>query len=284
MKTLDLIRLSQKTLQSVSQNPYQESLWILSDILNISPTCLYLPKYQEVHLKHKKIFFHKLHQRRQGLPIDYILEEKWFMGLKFCLHRGVFIPRADSEILVQCALNHPHPIRALDLGAGAGTLCLSVLHTRSDSHFVAAEIHSPSLKCLYKNSLLHQVSHRLKILKKDVLHLKEKDFLKFLKGRPNLILANPPYVQPLDASISPEVYKFESPLALFSNQEGMGHIYSWFNNSIDFLESKGRFIFEFGYDQLDKVKAFLIQREDLKSFSIVKDQSGLPRAVVCEKK
>ena len=285
MNALNLLEISRKELKTISSNPYQEGVWILSHVLKTIPTNLYLKRCNGISLENKNIFLNKVEKRKQGWPLDYILEEKWFMGEKFFIQPGVFIPRMDSEIIVRCGLKINNPsLKAIDLGAGVGTLCLSFLQQLPKSRFVAVEINQKSTECLVKNSAFKQVQQRLKILKKDISHVTPEDFLGFLDGHPNLIVANPPYIKPSDKCLSEEVYRFEPPLALFSDQEGMGHICSWFEKSMEFLEPNGRYIFEFGYDQFDKVTSFLKTRKSLKSFSISKDESGINRVAVCIKK
>ncbi len=282
---LSLLEISRKKLKTVSLNPYQESVWILSQVLKVPPTNLYLKECNEISLAKENIFLSKVEKRKQGWPLNYILEEKWFMGENFFIQQGVFIPRIDSELIVRCGLKiNKSPIRAIDLGAGVGTLCLSLLRQIPKSRFVAIEMSQKSVECLFKNSISKKVQERLKILKKDVSYLTRADFLDFLNGSPNLILANPPYIKPSDEHLDREVYRFEPPLALFSDKEGMGHIYSWFEKSMEFLESNGSYIFEFGYDQFEKVKTFLEKRKELKSFHIFKDKSGIDRVAVCIKK
>ncbi len=285
MKALDLLDLSQKEIKKISFNPYQESVWMLSQVLKIPMTDFYLKKYKEVSLEDKNIFLKKVEKRKQGWPLDYLLEEKWFMGERFFIQPGVFIPRQDSEIVVRCGLKRNRfPLKAIEFGAGVGTLCLSFLQRLSTSRFVAVEMSQKSIECLSKNSVSKQLQKRLKILKKDVSHVTPEDFLDFLKGKPNFIVANPPYVRPLDECLDKEVYRFEPPFALFSDEDGMGHICSWFKKSMEFLESNGCYIFEFGYDQFKKVKCFLKEREELKTFDIFKDESGIHRVAVCIKK
>ncbi|MGI9549037.1 MAG: HemK/PrmC family methyltransferase [Bdellovibrionales bacterium] len=285
MKALDLINISKKELQFVSSNPYQESVWILNQILKNTPTDLYLEQNQKIKLKDQNCFLDKINKRKQGWPLSYILEEQWFMGKKFFIQEGVFTPRKDSEVLIEYILNTmTHPLRALDFGAGAGTFCLSLLSQNLKNYFVAVEIHLKSVACLLENASSFGVKGRLKVLKKDVSHLDQKDFVGFLGGLPNLIIANPPYVGPLDLALSQEVSRFEPPLALFSDEEGMGHIYSWFEKAINFLEPKGCFIFEFGYDQFEKVQKFLKSKSRLKSFNFFKDQNDIYRFAVCIKK
>ena len=100
----------------------------------------------------------------------------------------------------------------------------------------------------------------------------------------DLITANPPYIDIKDNSIQPEVYLYESPLALFSDKKGLGHIISWFETAMKLLKPNGLYIFEFGWNQEEDVIKFLNSQKQIDTYTILKDQLGHPRIAVCFKK
>lgn len=285
MSIQKLLNISQTALKDISTQSHQEGVWILSHILKTSYEDIFCRKNEFIGKTEETIFLNCIKKRQEGWPLDYLLEEKFFMGEKFFLKPNVFIPRADSEVLVCEALKLDiHPVRALDFGAGSGALCLSFLKKNKDSQFLAIEINPAAIECLQKNRKYHQVQDRLKILKLDVFHLELSTVIKLLKQKPNLILANPPYIEPNDTSLESQVYLFESPLALFSNQKGMGHIFSWFKKSMQLLQSQGVYIFEFGYNQSERVRSFLDQQPEIHKYHIYKDGANRDRAALCIKK
>ncbi len=285
MNTLELLYKSKKQLKGISFNPYQESLWILEEVLNLTSSEIY-SKIKNINKKQQRLYFDTIQRRRQGEPLEHLLKEKFFFKKKFYLERGVFIPRQETETLIHWILNNIQKtdFKAVDFGAGAGPICLTLLSHFPDCSFVALEISSKSVKCLKQNSKTFQVEKRLKILQKDVCQTEDSEWKPFLGASPSLITANPPYISPTDKSISRNVYFFEPPLALFSNKEGMGHITSWFKKAMSILSSKGIYIFEFGWNQLNKVKSFCNKQKELRLYEIHKDSAGIPRIAVCFKK
>lgn len=276
---------AKRELQGFVLQPYQESLWILSEVLNLSPSEIYLRK-KDLKENQEKVFFKKILRRKQGEPLEYILKEKIFFKKQFYVEPGVFIPREDTEILAQWILQNikEQQTKAIDFGAGVGTLCLTLLSLLPDSEFVALEINRSAVKCLKQNSKNFQVKQRLHILQKDVCQIQKREVIQVLGSPPSLIVANPPYIDSQDNSIDSRVYFFEPPQALFSDKEGMGHIYSWFEKAVDFLRPGGLYIFEFGWNQLDKIEKFLGSQIVLESYKIYRDKSDHPRMAVCLKK
>ena len=140
----------------------------------------------------------------------------------------------------------------------------------------------PSVKVLKKNRRFYGLTRRLKILEQDVCKLEKKPLISFLSGLPDLIVANPPYIKEKDDMLTREVRLFEPPLALFSSDEGMAHIYTWFDKAMNLLEKGGGYVFEFGYNQNDKVKRFL-NRQKI-DYKLHKDSLDWDRVAVCIKK
>ena len=317
-----LLQKAKRELRAVSPQAYQESLYMLSQALNKTANQIYLED-SPITPKQEKNFWQKVQQRKQAVPLEYILKEKFFFDHKFYIESPVFIPRPETETLVEWLCKNIPKNKALkfmDLGAGVGSIVLSLLRHFPKSRGTAVELYPKAIKCLKKNSA--KLKDRLLILKKDTVHIQPEDlnhgFTTALhpcknetsdrKGQSDfpipahsqtreaiqqeikkppqldLITANPPYIDPKDKSIQPEVYLYESPLALFSDKKGLGHIMSWFDKAIPFLKPKGIYIFEFGWNQKEPMTSFLNQQPKLQSYKILKDQLGHSRIAVCFKK
>ena len=286
MKAVELLKQSKKELMQISVNPYQESLWILAKTLNLSLTEIYL-KNNNINKKQEQLFFYRIQRRKQGEPLEYILQETCFFNKKFYIEKGVFIPRPETEVLIHLVLKlfpSPQKLKVIDFGAGSGVLCLTLLSYFPKSQFLALEVSPKGIKCLKKNRRTLKVAKQVSILQNDVCQVSHKKLISCLGGPPSLIVANPPYIDPRDNSIDKPVYWFEPPLALFSDKKGMGHITSWLKKAMDILAPQGIYIFEIGWNQLEEVKNLCNQQRELMSYEIHKDFSGIPRAVVCVKK
>lgn len=282
MKITQLLNKSKRELKEISPCPYQESLWILESVFNLSANNIYIEK-KTLSSKEEQIFWNKIYKRKEAYPLAYILKEKPFFKNKFYVEEGCFIPRPETQTLVKWLIKNipsDQELKAVDFGAGAGTLCLSLLSHFTNSQWTAIEIDRKSIQCLKKNSISFKVFQRLNILKKDVSRLCGKDF----NLAPSLITANPPYIDPKDKETSPGVYLFEPPLALFSDQEGLGCTFSWFKKAMELLAPKGIYIFELAWNKEEQVRKFCEGQRELKAYHILKDQLGHPRIAVCLKK
>ena len=283
MKLNSLLQKAKKELKPVSKKAYQESLWILANCLNLSVNQIFLEK-ESIKAKQEKDFWLKIQERKKGMPLEYILNEKFFFQHKFYIKESVFIPRLETETLVKWLCKNIQKNKALnfaDFGAGTGAIALSILSHFPNSKCQAIEIHQKSIDCLQKNSLNFKLQDRLNILKKDISKVQTDNF--FFSTAPDLITANPPYIDPKDTSIRPEVYLYEPPLALFSDKKGMGHIMSWSKKALELLKPNGIYIFEFGWNQKELITDFLSSQTKIKSYKILKDQLGHPRIALCFK-
>ena len=284
MKLSQLIQKAKKELKSVSPKAYQESLWILSDCLNLPVNQIFLEK-NPISSKQEKDFWLKIQKRKKAIPLEYILKEKFFFKHKFYIKESVFIPRLETETLVKwLCKNIPKnkDLKFVDFGAGVGTVALSVLSHFPKSKCHSVEIHQKSIECLLKNSLNFNLQDRLYLLKKEVSKIQAEDL--FFSTAPDLITANPPYIDPKDTSLHPEVYLYEPPLALFSDKKGMGHIISWCEKALELLKPNGIYIFEFGWNQKKQIIEFLNKQPKINSYKILSDQLGHPRIALCFKK
>lgn len=281
MTISNILQKAKKELALVSSQPYQESVWLLAHTLNIESKDIYLESV-EISPKKNERFWQIIQKRKKGCPLDYLMSEKHFLNHKFYVEPGVFIPRAETETLVNRIFKEYPKNKALkfmDWGCGSGTIALSLLSYFFKSKCLAVEIHPPSLNCLKKNQKSFKITdERIKCFDKDVSKIQKEDVNLFFKSPPDLITANPPYIDPKDKSISFEVYWFESPLALFSDQKGVGHIYSWFYKAMELLPPLGVYIFEFGWNQSSLVKKFLDKQKNLKHYEIIKDSLGYDRS------
>ena len=276
MTAHEALRRAKQRLSGATDRPLREAELLLAAALKTSP--LKALSRKKLSQREWRRFLLKIQRRRDGAPLDYIIGEKQFFNRKFYIKPSVFIPRGESETLLKPALE-ARPLRGLDLGAGSGCLCASLLLEAPKLRFCAVEKSPAALSALKKNRRLHGLVKRLKILNKDVLRLRKSDLRSFLKGPPDLIIANPPYIAPLDPAAHRETRLFEPPLALFSPEGGMAHIRSWFEKAMSLLDPKGLYIFEFGFNQSLQVKKFLSGRNV--RFRFYKDGSGFDRAAAC---
>ena len=282
---VEILSAGRTELKQVSKNPLFESQYVLSSLLNIPSGELYFKKHSVLSPKTKTEFFKKIQLRKNHQPLAYITGREEFFSRRFDVGPGVFIPRPETEQLVELTLSLKYkPLRGVDFGAGSGCVALSIAVERPQSRFVAVENSSSALPFLKKNQAKWNLKNRVQILNKDVFHLNLKDVELFLGGPPNVITANPPYIDRNDKDLEDSVRNFEPPSALFSENGGLAHIYSWFSKAMKLLDPGGVYIFEIGHSQKGEIQNFLSKQKELKSFKIHKDIQRRNRVVFCMKK
>lgn len=285
MTTAQWLEKGHKELKGVTSNPQLESQHLLSSVLNTSLTALHFKENQILNRDSQKEFLKKLQLRKKGYPIAYITEKKEFFKRQFHVGSGVFIPRSETEGLVEVALSlTKNPLKGVDFGAGSGCLALSLVMERPGSRFVAVELDTQAASYFKRNQREWKRDQEVKLLNQDVHQLTLEKMKPFLGERPNVIVANPPYVDKNDSQLEDSVRYFEPSMALFADKKGLAHIYSWFEKAMELLDSGGIYIFEIGYDQGKKVRNFLDEKTLLKSYTIHKDLQGWERIAVCMKK
>ncbi|OIR08937.1 release factor glutamine methyltransferase [mine drainage metagenome] len=212
-----------------------------------------------------------LQRRLQGEPVAYILGEREFFGLSFKVTPDTLIPRPETELLVELALEHipvRGQFRVLDLGTGSGAIALSIAHARPGADVMAVDTSEAALQVATENA------RRLGIANTRFLR---SDWFSGLAGQPyDLIVSNPPYVAAGDVHLSQGDARFEPISALAAGADGLDDIRRIVAQARDFLERDAWLLLEHGYDQADKVRSIL-QQHGFTGVMSVKDMAGIER-------
>ena len=233
----------------------------------------YLATHPEVSLDAKRACaFHTLISRRaKGEPVAYILGYREFYGLKFMVSPAVLIPRPETELLVDLALQclpRTGSARVLDLGTGSGAIALSIATHRPQASVTAIDKNMAALEIAAQNK------HRLGIQNVRLLY---SDWFSELEGQQfDLIVANPPYVGIQDPHLDKGDVRFEPPIALSSGYDGLSAIREIVKNSAVHLSSRASFFIEHGYDQACAVQQLLHER-GFRNIQAYADPAGIKR-------
>lgn len=213
-----------------------------------------------------------LERRLAGEPIAYLLEEREFYGLTFKVSPATLIPRPETELLVELALQRipqQGACRVLDLGTGSGAIALSIAHARPEAEVVAADASMAALEMAQFNA------RHLKLGKVRLLH---SNWFGALQGeRFDIIVSNPPYIAAGDVHLAQGDVRFEPRDALISGTDGLDDIRLICTQASMHLRPKGWLIFEHGYDQSARVRA-LLQQSGFEEIFSARDLSGIERA------
>lgn len=212
----------------------------------------------------------QLVQRRlDGEPIAYIVGHREFFGLDFQVSDAVLIPRPDTELIVELALERlPQGGRMLDMGTGSGAIAVAVAHTRPDARVTALDVSEAALQVAQRNAAANGANVRF---------LRSDWFGALQAGeRFELIASNPPYIAAGDAHLSQGDLRFEPAGALTDHADGLSALRIIVQGAPRHLEPGGWLLLEHGYDQAAAVRALLIAQ----GFSEVqswRDLAGIER-------
>jgi release factor glutamine methyltransferase len=243
-----------------------------------------------------------LDRRLNGEPIAYILGVREFYGLDFKVTPATLIPRPDTELLVELALQKiPRPVpaggipaasgskavrtgvtgegvrqdgrryRVLDMGTGSGAIALAIAHERPEARVVAVDASEAALLVATENA------NQLKI--NNILLLRSDWFSALSDECFDLIVSNPPYIESDDEHLSQGDVRFEPLTALASGGDGLDDIRRILRDARTHLESGGWLMFEHGYNQAQRVRALMLEA-GFSEVSSAHDLSGIERVTL----
>ena len=218
-------------------------------------------------------------RRLQHEPIARILGEKEFWGLRFTLSADTLVPRADTETVVEAALElvrsggePPDPMRIADIGTGSGAILLALLHELPTAAGVGTDISPEALRTAKANAEQLGLTGRATFV--------ECDYCEKLQGPFDLIVSNPPYIVRSEISaLAREVRDYDPRRALDGGSDGLVAYRAMARDIAALLEQGGAFALEVGRGQADDV-AELMQLAGLHTIRPHRhDLGGIPRVV-----
>ncbi|UIN21011.1 peptide chain release factor N(5)-glutamine methyltransferase [Herbaspirillum frisingense] len=189
-------------------------------------------------------------RRLRGEPIAYIVGLREFYGLDFRVTPDVLIPRPDTELLVELAMERlPTGGALLDMGTGSGAIAVAIAHSRPDAVVTALDASAAALAIARENAAAHQA--RVTLLESDWYGALAKD------QRFAVIASNPPYIVEGDVHLSQGDLRFEPVDALTDHGDGLSDLRTIIDGAPAHLLPQGWLLMEHGYDQAAAVRALL---------------------------
>jgi release factor glutamine methyltransferase len=230
-----------------------DSRALLRAALEVSDTHLIAHPGQTLTDRQRDRYLAWVERRRAGEPIAYLTGEREFHSLAFTVTPAVLIPRPETELLVDAALERvpAHaPFRVLDLGTGSGCVAVAIAKLRPRAQVTATDVSRAALAVARENAARHGSS----------IEFIESDWLNALAGRRfDLIVSNPPYVAERDPHLAQGDSRFEPRVALVAGADGLSCIRLIIVQARAHLEPGGGLYFEHGYDQAARCRALLTQ-------------------------
>ena len=205
------------------ESPRVEAEILLGHILNLKRTQLYLNSQRVLSSKEEERFRHLIEERLKGKPLQYVIGETEFFGLKFKVDSRALIPRPETEILVSKVTEYfkkekkeSNDLKIIDIGTGAGNIAIALAYHLKNSFIYAIDISSEALSLAKENAEINNLEDRIEFLCGDLFASLEG---KNLEQKIDAVVSNPPYVKKEEKDILPkEVRDFEPEVALFAEE------------------------------------------------------------------
>jgi release factor glutamine methyltransferase len=248
----------------------REAQILLGHVLGVSRAWLVAHVDEPATAASAAIFRELVRRRRAGEPVAYLVGRREFYGLDFRVTPDVLIPRADTETLVDAALEKltlHAGADVLDLGTGSGCVAISIAHERPTARVTAVEVSAAALSIARENAEAIGV---------DVEFVQAAWFEGLAGRRFDMIVSNPPYVAQDDPHLQQGDLRFEPAAALASGKDGLDDIRIIVAAAPAHLQAGGWLLFEHGYDQADASRD-LLRNAGFGELINRADIAGLPR-------
>jgi len=260
------------------KNPYLDSELLLSKVIKKDRKYMILNSKKKLNSKYLENFNNLISRRKRGEPVAYLINSKEFWKQKYFVNKHVLIPRPDSEILVEETLKlyqKRKKIKLLDIGTGSGCLLLSILKERRNFFGTGVDISKNAVNIAQFNAKSQKLNNRVKFYISDID--------KFLIGKYDLILSNPPYIKKLDIKyLDNDIAFYEPKVALDGGSDGFSEITKVINKASELIKRNGKFILEIGYNQKNETINKLINKKFYIN-KVVKDYGENDRCIISTK-
>ena len=245
----DMLGAAQLRLND-SDSPRADAEILLAHVMQRSRSYFVAWPDAQLTLDEAAAFEALLARRVAGEPVAYLLGSRGFYGLDLAVSPAVLIPRAETEVLVEAALERlPNKAcRVADLGTGSGAIALALASLRSDAQVVAVDMSPEALSVAQENA------RNLNL----VVDFRLGDWCGGLADDVfDMIVSNPPYIRADDEHLAQGDVRFEPRLALTSGADGLDAIRVIIACAPAHLKPGGWLLFEHGYDQAEAVAGLL---------------------------
>lgn len=271
---------AQRLRESAVANPRRDAQSLLAHVLGRDQTFV-VTRADDVFQPQEYEAFRSLIERRAGgEPLQYLTGHQEFYKLDFEVTPAVLIPRPETELIVETALEllrDKLESNIADVGTGTGCLAISILHELPRARAVAIDSSRGALQVAQRNAERHGVTDRLTLLESDCFSALDKD-LRF-----GIIVSNPPYVSEDEMRNLQREVSYEPRDALAAGPDGLTMIRRLILEARPFLGPGGYFVFEIGFGQSEAVQK-LIDPRMWKTVEILTDLQKIPRTFVLQGK
>jgi release factor glutamine methyltransferase len=262
---------------AASPTPDLDAEILLEHVLNQTKAYLYAHPDKVLTSAQHQQFVELVEQRAQGIPIAYLTGHQGFWDLDLLVSEDVLIPRAETELLIEIALQlfpAEKSCVVADLGTGSGAIALAIAHERPNWQVIAMDNSTAAIAVVKQNV--------------DRLVITNVDFVlgDFCESLPDysfdLIISNPPYIAENDPHLKQGDVRFEPKSALVAGEDGLEIIRKIAAIAVPYLKPNGYLLLEHGFDQAPQVRDILLQAGYVEPVTN-QDLAGHPRAIYGKK-
>lgn len=260
-------------ISSDDNNLSKELIFYLKEKLGLSDISIFIEDYK-LSKEEKNSINYFIEQKKNGVPLDYILQNSSFYNNDFFVDERVLIPRPETEILVDYInnLNLSPGIKILDAGVGSGCIGASLAKVNPKTIVYGLDYSFDALKVANINKKKLELDNFYLINSKWLNSLKENTF--------NIVVSNPPYIAPFDSHL--DKLKHEPISALVANKNGLEDFDIISFQAMKVIKDDGLLAFEHGNNQSNEVKK-IMTRYGFKDINLINDYQSQPRITIGRK-
>lgn len=268
------VKLAEEGIEEFSLDAW----YLLEYVTGVSKAMYFAEPERAVSEENADRYIDCIRQRAAHIPLQHITGEQEFMGYPFCVNEHVLIPRQDTEILVEEAIQIMRPkMKILDMCTGSGCIVLSILKMCKEKYYmtdlqgIGADVSEEALKVARENS------RRLEV---PVTWIQSDLFAKIPEEEKyDVIVSNPPYIETAVIDTLQEEVRLHDPyIALDGKEDGLYFYRRIISEAGKYLKPQGKLMFEIGCDQAEAVEE-LMKNAGYEQITVKKDLAGLDRVV-----
>jgi release factor glutamine methyltransferase len=254
VNVLEALRQARRLLPSVSEEPELEAELLLRHCLSVDRASLYRLLIAELSDEEQQRFRELVRRRLIHEPTAYIIGHKEFFGLEFEVTPAAIIPRPETELLLELAIEAAHKkssidaLRIADVGTGCGAIAVALACALPEATIMATDTSEEALELAQRNARRHATDGRIQFISGDLLDT--------LDERLDIVVANLPYVTTADwQALPPEIKDHEPRLALDGGRNGLRVVDRLLQKAPTHLNPSGVLLAEIGDNQGRAAKA-----------------------------
>jgi len=256
-----------------------EAELLLGHVLRMTKTQLYTEPERFLTSAETRHLRRLIQRRLDNEPTAYILGHCEFYGIDFCIDPHTFIPRPETELLVEKAvelahrISHPgKQVTIADVGTGCGAIAISLALALPQAKIYATDISASALRVAGINCQRHAVNSQVELLRGNLLEP--------LPQPVDMIVANLPYIKDCEfKDLSPEIRKFEPTIALAGGEDGLDKIQQMLEQMPGKFDYGGCFLLEIGQGQGEMVTSLIKSYFPQVSIELISDLGSIERVV-----